>query len=246
MAAKIFIRWMRSFIRTLENKRFALFFNILVSIIAVFAIFFICISGYFFVRYGPVMLNLAKKDFMIEKTVGINTKTSIPITAAIKEINFPIKTNFKIPVDYTFYIPLEKPIYVPIDHTFHLNENIHITAQVPFNTTVTTTILGVKTTLPIKGVIPIDTMIPINHDLHVSDTIAIKSNDPIPVPVHHTFDVPVNISLNGKSADSSFIPSGSTIDADVTIKGEIPITAEFNPFYDMEECIPAKKQQSSK
>ena len=116
------------------------------------------------------------------------------------------------------------------------------------DTKVTTSILGVKITLPIKGVIPLDTIVPIKQDFHVKDTIAVKSNNPILIPVHHTFDIPVNITIKGviPRNEKSLVGSGAIIEADATIKDKIQVTAEFNPFYELEECPQINPQKQAK
>ena len=244
------IRGMKSSVERLEKEKNSRIFRyLLISVLFIFIIF-ISFLIYFFVKYGPVVLSLYEQRSIYKKTITASIDSSFPVSASVDQVfhipikqNFPysapIKTVIKVPVNQKFNVTFDKPLNIPIDQVFRVNEKINVKTEFPFETKVTIKILGVNTVVPVKGVVPLNVVIPIKHDFHIKDTMAVKPQEPIAVPVNSIFDVPVDFILKGYVPidETISVPIKDKFNADVMLKDRIPVTLEFSSFFGNKKTI---------
>lgn len=252
------IKGMKSSVEKLEkenNSRIFRFFLISASFVFIIFISFLI---YFFVKYGPIVLSLYEQRYIYKRIITATVDSSLPVSASIdhtfhipikNEFDYavPVKTVVKVPVNQKFNVTFDKPLNIPIDHVFHVDENINVKTEFPFETKVTIKILGVTTDVPVKGVIPLNMMIPLKHDFHIKDTMAVKPQESLPFPINSVFDVPLDFILHGKVPIDGMIsvPIKDKFNADIILKDRLPITLEFSSFFDQKKVVESDNVKKS-
>jgi len=244
------IQIMKSFVEKLEkgeNARILKYFLISAFFVSIIFVVFLI---YFFVKYAPVILSLYEQRYIYKRIITVSVDSSIPVSASIdhtfhipikNEFDYavPVKTVIKLPVDKEFKVTFDKPLNIPIDHVFHVDEKINVKTEFPFETKLAIKILGVNMNVPVKGVIPLNMVIPLKHDFHIKDTLAVKPQAALPVPVNSIFDVPVDFILRGKLPIDGMmsVPIKDKVNADVMLRDKLPVTLQFSSFFDQKKVM---------
>ncbi|KFZ44524.1 hypothetical protein DS62_00540 [Smithella sp. SC_K08D17] len=244
------IQKMKSSVEKLEEKKNSRIFKYFLICASFVFIVFVAFLIYFFVKYGPIVLSLYEQRYIYKRIITASVDSSIPASASIdhtfhipikNEFDYavPVKTVVKVPVNQKFNVTFDKPLNIPIDHVFRMDEKLNIKTEFPFETKVTIKILGVNIDVPVKGVMPLNLVIPLKHDFHIKDTLAVKLQESLPVPINSVFDVPLDFVLHGKTPIDGMlsVPIKDTVNVDVILRDKLPVTLQFSSFFDQKKVI---------
>lgn len=219
--------------------------NMLIIAICVYVVCFVGVSTYYYLKYGMPLLAMMEQGYTVTKTVDARVNGKVQVDAVLDEelqvpirqdvhFAFPYQTTVAIPLNHTFQVPL-KDMAVPLDHVFRLDEQVRIKADIPIETSATVNVLGQNITVPIKVVAPIDAVVPIKHDFHVRDTVLVSSRKPLDVPLEATFDVPLDLFLEGTIPldEKMRIPLKTVMHPEVVISAPLPVTMDVNTVLNM-------------
>jgi hypothetical protein len=221
-----------------------------IAILAIVAVGIIGAGTYLFFKYKPVLSDMTKQRYTIKKKLLISVDSLIPVTARVDEnitipfktnlhVSLPFKTVLKVPIDHTFQVPIKEPILVPLDHVFHVDEKVHLKTEIPLDTEVETKFFRIKKKLRVKGSFLLDQYVPVKHDFHFKDTVAINPTHPFDVPIQHTFDVPVDILMEGTFPidEEITVPFKVNLKQGVVLSDKVPVTIEFDILFDLEKGL---------
>ncbi len=220
--------------------------NVLIIAVCAYVVLFVGLSSYYYLKYGAAMLSMMEQGYTVKKRLEARVDGPFPVNATVDQVldvplrqdihfAFPFKTVLPVPLDYTFSVPLDKPLAIPIDHELALDENIRIKAEIPIETEATVRFMNQDITLPVKVVAPIDAVVPIRHKLHLKETIMVTSAEPLAVPLHATFDIPIDVFLKGEIPLDEMIriPLRADLQVEAEVPGNLPIVMDVNTVINM-------------
>ncbi|MDY6854088.1 MAG: hypothetical protein SWO11_05170 [Thermodesulfobacteriota bacterium] len=229
-----------------------------IAILAIVAIGIISTGTYLFFKYRPLILDMTKQRYTVKKKILVSVDTLIPVTAKVDEsitlpfktnlnVSLPFKTVLKVPIDHTFQVPIKGPLLIPLDHVFNINERVHLKTEIPLDTEVETKIFGIKRKLRAKGSFLLDQYIPVKHGFHFKDTVAVNTTHPFDVPIQHTFDVPVDILMEGTFPinEEITVPFKVNLKQGVLLSDKVPVTIEFDILFDLEKGLRIRQEWPS-
>lgn len=218
---------------------------IISSLILIFLIMIASLSftAYIYIKYRPLIYSILDKDYtykferVVKARLAAPVRVKMPIEQEVEfpfkhdlRIKFPFKDVLSIPLKHKFKIDLDEPITILIDHTFPINETVHLNTVFPIDTKTSVNIFGIKKDIGIKGNIPVDYHVPIKHDFHYQDKISFISPEPIIIPIDNVFDIPLDIVLDvNLPIDMSLkVPLKIDFDTEFFLEQKIPVLIEFD------------------
>lgn len=212
------------------------------AILAPLIILLLCGACLFLYGKYASSLRLAKDlHLRLQKQMSVRLPDPFPVTAAFtKEISVPVKMDIpihfpvtsllRVPIDEMFEIPLDDAFLVEVNQPVRLNETIQVKCDVPLDTTIEASILGMKKKIPVKGVIPINIAVPLRQDVTIAGRLAVRMVDPLKVKVKKDVEAPINFVVEGMvPLDQKIkVPVAEKMDCVVHMDKDLPFAMDLD------------------
>jgi hypothetical protein len=181
-------------------------------------------------------------DFSLDKELMVSTESWIPLKANIDQVIpihlkkdlravLPIKEKLPILIDEDFTIPLDISLQVPIDQDVFVDDVLSLSTTLTIDSAeVKTRLWGQQVSLPVKGSFPVNIEVPFKRSIHVKDEVDFELKKEVTFHLKKNLEVPLDmkVEVNFPLDEVFSIPFTALIDADASLKGEVPFMVHFD------------------
>lgn len=216
--------------------------KLLIALVICFACIII-FGVFFFIKSTPVLWSMLNNDYKFHFTTQVWAKLAAPVRVNMPidqtfkvpfkdkiHVKLPFKTVMSMPINQTFDIPFRKPVKINLDHTFPINEVVHLKAVIPIDTVANISLFGINKDLGVRGTFPVDVDVPVVHNFRLNDTFDFTVKDPVRIDINDVFNVPIDMNVDMDLPVDMIlnVPMKIDFNTEIEINEKLPVIMEFD------------------